>query len=293
MMVSAAVMHREAAKWLMHAAPRGCAVLAPVVMSPLHRLLVGAALLLLPLPLVTTGTVSTGAPVHPGDKPAPGMPDPPSGWPKYWSTEWKKAALTRDFPTAKVFDDVLPQKLLAELHTEAVQYHKANEVIGRRQATKETGMKKPTVWLDTKTKVQTQKPRFFIEEAVASLRSLINVTDFGLGSHIQIMGGEWWVHSCSMEDSLPFHYDKDERMVVHHWKMSYPVLSTITYLDDVGAPTLILNQTLKEDHETGAAEDDPLVPEYGTLVYPKRGRHVIFRGDLQVCGSPRHTCFGC
>ena len=32
-------------------------------------------------------------------------------------------------------------------------------------------------------------------------------------------------------------------MASDHWQMSYPVLSTITYLDQIGAPTLILNQT--------------------------------------------------
>ena len=65
-------------------------------------------------------------------------------------------------------------------------------------------------------------------------------------------------------------------MASEHWQMSYPVLSTITYLDDVGAPTLILNQTSPAGHG-----ETPLIPEYGTLVYPKLGRHVIFRGDLQ------------
>ena len=40
-----------------------------------------------------------------------------------------------------------------------------------------------------------------------------------------------------------FHYDKDEAMASAHWTMSYPVLSTIMYLEDVGAPTFILNQT--------------------------------------------------
>ena len=65
-------------------------------------------------------------------------------------------------------------------------------------------------------------------------------------------------------------------MASEHWQMSFPVLSTITFLDEIGAPTLILNQTTFDGNG-----ENPLIPEYGTLVYPKRGRHVIFRGDLQ------------
>jgi hypothetical protein len=135
--------------------------------------------------------------------------------------------------------------------TEAATFHTRNEVLGRERATAETGNKKPTNWLDTKVGTSKAKPRFYIEEAVASLRSLIDVTEFGLPPTVDIRGGEWWVHRSSTEESLPFHYDKDERMVSYHWKMSYPVLSTIMYLDSVGAPTLILNQTLLEDHDTG------------------------------------------
>ena len=57
--------------------------------------------------------------------------------------------------------------------------------------------------------------------------------------------------------------------------MAFPVLSSITYITGFGAPTLILNQTSLDGNI-----EFPEVPHEGFLSYPKRNRHVIFRGDL-------------
>ncbi|GMH55409.1 hypothetical protein TrRE_jg11814 [Triparma retinervis] len=90
-----------------------------------------------------------------------------------------------------------------------------------------------------------------------------------------IQGAEWWIQARGSKEGIGFHYDKDEAYASLQMRMSFPVLSTITYLTDVGAPTLILNQTSLD----GSVEY-PEVPSEGFLSYPKKNRHVIFRGDL-------------
>eukprot|EP01048_Picozoa_sp_COSAG05_P010812 COSAG05_NODE_976_length_6334_cov_4.837851_6_plen_569_part_00 len=214
---------------------------------------------------------------------------PPGGWPHEKGlpvgNAFRYIPPTQERPLAKVFDDVLPDKLIEKLQAETHTYSEKMESYTKLLH----GGKKTTVWYNT---VTDRPPRNFIESTVNGLRQLVeqNMASFGLGPDIKIKGGEWWTQRTDPSMSLRFHYDKDERMVNQHWTMSFPVLSTITYLDDIGAPTLILNQThvnnlrgfdVEEGEEDGVVEDRPLVPESGLLIYPKKGRHVIFRGDLQ------------
>jgi len=90
-----------------------------------------------------------------------------------------------------------------------------------------------------------------------------------------ILGAEWWLQKRSAKEGIGFHYDKDEAYASIHMRMKYPIVATITYLTDTGAPTLILNQTSLD----GNVEYPP-VPHEGVLSYPKKNRHVTFRGDL-------------
>jgi len=90
-----------------------------------------------------------------------------------------------------------------------------------------------------------------------------------------IKGAEWWIQSRGSKEGIGFHYDKDEAYASIHMKMSFPILSTITYLTSTGAPTLILNQTSLD-----GSMEYPEVPHEGFLSYPRDNRHVIFRGDL-------------
>ena len=158
------------------------------------------------------------------------------GWVTEWSHPFKDIPPSSAVPLTAVIDDALPQPLLEKLHGEAGQFWE------HHRARTFANSKKATVWLG-KNYSDGHAPRFFIEEAVAALASLIDVTKFGLDDEVKLAGGEWWVQQMGDTESIGFHYDKDEAMASDHWQMSYPVLSTITYLDQIGAPTLILNQT--------------------------------------------------
>ena len=161
---------------------------------------------------------------------------PPKGWVKEWSHPFKDLPPSDRFPLTAVVDGALPEPLLERLHGEAGRFWKSH------RAATFANDKKATVWL-AKADSDGRAPRCFIEEAVAALASLIDVTAFGLSPDVKLAGGEWWVQQMKDTESIGFHYDKDEALASDHWQMSYPVLSTITYLDDIGAPTLILNQT--------------------------------------------------
>ena len=65
--------------------------------------------------------------------------------------------------------------------------------------------------------------------------------------------------------------------------MSHPQISTVTYITNLGAPTLILNMTTKDGNI-----DIPPIPTNGFLSYPFKNRHILFRLsntiiDLQCC----------
>ena len=151
--------------------------------------------------------------------------------------------------------------------------------------------KKSTNWLqmfDEDGNDVTAPPRNYIEHVVRSLYDLARPEDFygqdynlkHYGELIRytkkdILGAEWWIQKRSGKESIGFHYDKDEAYASDYMRMRYPILSTITYLTNFGAPTLILNQTSLD----GSIEF-PEVPHEGFLSFPKASRHVIFRGDL-------------
>ena len=83
------------------------------------------------------------------------------------------------------------------------------------------------------------------------------------------------------EENVNFHYDKDEGMASDKQIMRPPPLVGVTHLENWGAPTLVLNQTTINNGNV----DAPTVPTSGWLVYPKRNKHCIHRGDLHH-GAP-------
>eukprot|EP00946_MAST-07B_sp_MAST-7B-sp1_P002408 g2408.t1 len=92
-----------------------------------------------------------------------------------------------------------------------------------------------------------------------------------------IAGGEWWVQMRNSNENIGFHVDKDEGIASEEQWMKMPILSTVTYLTDVGGPTLVLNQSSNR----GGNKQEPELPVRGLLVYPKKNRHMLFRGNLQ------------
>lgn len=58
-------------------------------------------------------------------------------------------------------------------------------------------------------------------------------------------GVEWWVQvreGGSAGEGIGMHWDKDEALVAGGGGMAHPVVGTVTYLTDIGAPTLVINQ---------------------------------------------------
>jgi hypothetical protein len=78
-----------------------------------------------------------------------------------------------------------------------------------------------------------------------------------------------------------FAADKDEGRASDQQIMVPPPLVGVTHLEDWGAPTLVLNQSTIHNGNV----DAPTVPTSGWLVYPKRNKHCIHRGDLHH-GAP-------
>lgn len=116
-----------------------------------------------------------------------------------------------------------------------------------------------------------RSPRSAVEAAIHELYDLV----FG-DADTPIIGAEWWIQEQPMTAGIGFHYDKDEAFASEHMTMRFPEVSTVTYLGDAGAPTLILNQTTPD----GSREIPPL-PREGMLSYPRSNRHLVFRGNLQ------------
>mmetsp|Transcript_26104 Transcript_26104/g.49345 ORF Transcript_26104/g.49345 Transcript_26104/m.49345 type:complete len:405 (-) Transcript_26104:72-1286(-) len=148
--------------------------------------------------------------------------------------------------------------------------------------------KKSTNWLAMSEGVESAEPRNFIEYAIHQFYELAIPEHFyGDNYNIKhydkltrysksdIQGAEWWIQARSGKEGIGFHYDKDEAYASNYMTMSFPIISTITYLTDAGAPTLILNQTSLD-----GSQEFPEVPHEGFLSYPKANRHVLFRGDL-------------
>ena len=173
------------------------------------------------------------------------------------------------------YDDVLPSSLLKQI---ADDCPKVNQWTVSSSESFMHG-KRATFWLPTADPPPT--PRNAIEEAVLRLSKYAVKDMYSHRAHEKIVGAEWWVQVRAGTETIGFHYDKDEAMASLHSTMKHPLISTVTYLSDLGAPTLIFNQTTDGNNET------PDIPAVGYISYPQPNRHITFSGDLQhgVLGS--------
>jgi len=89
---------------------------------------------------------------------------------------------------------------------------------------------------------------------------------------------EWWIQRQRLtaggggSKGLRMHYDKDEAFLAQASSYRFPDVSSVTYLTNDGAPTMIFNRT--------AAQRGGQWREGAVLSFPRRGRHLRFRGDL-------------
>ena len=177
----------------------------------------------------------------------------------------------------RVYDEVLPLSLLEALEAEILAVYRYRE----RLETHEFG-KRTTFWFEN-----SKPPRTTIEVAIKLLSAYMKEGGEEVMSHLarrkRAIGAEWWVQVVDGEGgNIGFHYDKDEGMASIQRNMLHPLLSTVTYISSIGSPTVLLNQTTPHGNE-----NYPLIANSGLFVYPRRNRHLMFRGDLNhgVVGS--------
>ena len=191
-----------------------------------------------------------------------------------------------NLPLLKVFRSSLPKPLFNLLAPEAKAI---SAYVAKRDADHLKHGKKATFWMPAsrikhlnslgKKNGKRPSPRSAIEAAI----SLFFQIAFPNSTHIPggFAGAEWWVQRVRADEhtkqsSIGFHFDKDEGVASERGYMKMPVFSTVTYLTDDGAPTMVINQTTNR----GGNMNIPEHPTAINLVFPKRGRHLIFRGNL-------------
>jgi hypothetical protein len=167
----------------------------------------------------------------------------------------------------KVYENVFDEAFLRDLETEAAPLTHAAGTLG----TLRNG-KRATFYMTTSD--PNRKPRCAAEQAVMLLKELIypDNLDRKLGIH----GAKYWFQHRSGDEDVGFHFDKDEGMASDKQIMRFPYINTLLYLTDEGAPTVFFNQTVINNGNMRV----PFVPDEAWLVYPKRNKFCLQRGDL-------------
>lgn len=87
-------------------------------------------------------------------------------------------------------------------------------------------------------------------------------------------GAEWWSLAMDAESSqVAWHWDKDYSLEHGGINIS-PHLATVTYLSDVGAPTLMVDKTCSTDYSANISGE----ANVALLSRPQYGKHVVFDG---------------
>ena len=125
----------------------------------------------------------------------------------------------------------------------------------------------------------TAKPRCALERLA---RAIFQQHTAGVSFDPATSGAEWWTQvrdGGRRHEGIPFHWDVDEhRCALPGGVHVHPHLSTVTYLTNVGAPTLVLDAGSPK-----AATKSAIATMYGPvrsgyLSYPKVGRTIVFDG---------------
>ena len=170
------------------------------------------------------------------------------------------------------FEDVFEDELLEAMDAEL----EAMDELARGSGALRNS-KRVTFWLGRE-----RAPRCAIERAAKVLEKF--TFPRGAAAH-GIVGVKYWVQHRNTRDRnvVNFHYDKDEGLASDQMIMRPPPLVGVTHLEDWGAPTLMLNQSTIMNGNV----DAPTVPTSGWLVYPRRNKHALHRGDLKH-GAPHN-----
>eukprot|EP00658_Telonema_sp_P-2_P032880 TRINITY_DN24245_c0_g1_i2.p1 TRINITY_DN24245_c0_g1~~TRINITY_DN24245_c0_g1_i2.p1 ORF type:complete len:267 (+),score=47.15 TRINITY_DN24245_c0_g1_i2:70-870(+) len=97
-------------------------------------------------------------------------------------------------------------------------------------------------------------------------------------------GAEFWVQMKSPGQGLRLHWDKDESLRDHCGLTICPALSTVTYMSDDGAPTLVLDARV--DNQGNSVKADIT---QAALSFPRKFKHFKFDGELLHSIAPHHA----
>jgi len=98
----------------------------------------------------------------------------------------------------------------------------------------------------------------------------------GIECDVSSSGAEWWTQVIDSRDDIGFHWDRDYELEESEGLHVYPIKSTVTYLTDFGAPTIVVDKrgTADTSHELIGTADK------FSLCKPKVGRSIVFDGSL-------------
>lgn len=87
-------------------------------------------------------------------------------------------------------------------------------------------------------------------------------------------GAEWWTQCIDASDEIGLHWDRDYAIEGDCGINVHPHLATVTYLSDVGTPTIVL------ENAPPLFSADETRPEVVALhvSWPRRGKHIAFDG---------------
>jgi len=175
-------------------------------------------------------------------------------------------AQTPEEQLVKVYEGVFTEEFLKLLESEAVPLNEAAEQLGTLK-----NNKRATLWLPFG-----KAPRCAAERAIETLRDVTFPGGEAQWTKLGIEGAKYWFQWRSGHEDVGFHFDKDEGLASNQMIMRFPKYNTLFYLTDHGAPTVFFNQTVIHNGNVRV----PTVPNEGWLVYPKRNKFAIQRGDL-------------
>lgn len=183
----------------------------------------------------------------------------------------------------RVWDDLVPEGTLMALH----------------DACAELGTSDSSFWVGAKSTPRTPLERYALD-----------VWSLHMGGRVPeecdpaCSGVEYWVQRRSSrmakaEQSINWHFDKDEGLREEHGLFVHPYISTVTYLCDSGAPTVVMpveidtsgaDVRVTGEAMPGVPGDGAQGPTTATLSYPRRGRHLAFNGRA-LHGCPVELAF--
>lgn len=112
-------------------------------------------------------------------------------------------------------------------------------------------------------------------------QSQINVTN---GIDMSNSGAEWWTLYMDEEDGgVGWHWDKDYHAELQEGKNIHPLVASVSYFSNVGAPTIVLPKKTvgpmasSDDYDSF---DEPLPISRAYVSRPLNGKHMAFDGRL-------------